>query len=267
MPILQRLISIFLFTAIIGTAQGQWGKFAGMGDASVMLHSFWSVYGNQAGLAQIENPTVGIGYFQQFLTWQTGTQTDAIVIPTNTGNFAFSFERYGYSLYSENNFGLAFARKLGEYFSASLQFDYFFYHQSEDYGNRGTFLFETGLIAAPTSKFYIGVHLYNPTRAKLANYQDERIPTRMRFGLGYRFNEFVLFTVETEKELEQKARFKSGIEYQAFDNLFLRTGLLTQPNQFSAGVGYQVKKLSTELAVITHETLPLSTQIAITYKF
>jgi hypothetical protein len=248
-------------------SKAQIGTYASMGDASVMLPDFWSVFGNQAGLAKIEEPTAGLAYYNQFLVWQTGTQTGAFVLPTQTGNFALSFKRYGYTLYSENNVGLAFARNLGEYISASVQFDYLFYHQSEDYGNRGAFLFETGLIATPTDNFYIGVHVYNPGRAKLADFEDERIATKMRFGLGYRFNEFVLFTAETEKELENKVRFKSGIEYQALARLYLRTGLMTQPSQFTAGLGYHINNFTTDIIFISHESLPVSSQIAITYKF
>lgn len=259
------ILGLCLFTTLLSNAQS--GSFAGMGNASVMLHDFWASFSNQAGLANVESPSIGLDYYNHFWLSETGTQRGAFVLPTRSGNFSLSYQRYGYALYSENNLGLAFARKLGELVSAAVQFDYLFYHQSEAYGNRGAFLIETGIIAQLTSEFSVGLHLYNPTRVKLADYQDERVPTLMRFGLAYYFSPWVLLSVETEKNLEQKARFKCGLQYEPVKSLFLRTGLMTQPNVFTAGLGYQIKNFTTDLAFISHETLPLSSQIALTYKF
>ncbi len=256
-----------LFLLLNLYTQAQSGSFAGMGNASVMLHDFWAAFSNQAGLTTIDKPTIGLDYYNHFLLSETGTQRGAFVLPTQSGNFSLSYQRYGYALYSENNLGLAYARKLGEIISASLQFDYLFYHQSEAYGNRGAFLFETGLIAQLTSEFSLGLHLYNPTRVKLADYQDERVPTLMRFGLAYYFSPWVLLSAETEKNIEHKARFKCGLQYEPVESLFLRTGLMTQPNAFTAGIGYRIKNFTTDLAFISHESLPLSSQIALTYKF
>jgi len=247
--------------------KAQNGRFTGMGDASVMLSDFWSAFGNQAGLASIIQPEAGISYYNQYMMWETGTQIGAFVLPTRSGNFAASFSHYGYSLYSENNLGLAYARNFGTIWSASLQFDYLFYNQSDDYGNQGAFLFELGIIAKPIEKLSIGAHLYNPARAKLSDYQNERVPTIMRFGLGYQFDEWVLVTLETEKDLEQNARVKCGLEYQPVTSLFLRAGLLTQPNQFSLGLGYKIQNFTTDISFITHESLPISTQLSFKYTF
>ncbi|PKP08945.1 MAG: hypothetical protein CVU09_13445 [Bacteroidetes bacterium HGW-Bacteroidetes-4] len=259
------VVGLFLLLSLYTRAQS--GSFAGMGNASVMLYDFWSVFSNQAGLANLENPTLGFDYSNHFWLSETGTHSGAFVLPTRSGNFSLAFKRYGYVLYSENNLGLAYARKLGEVISASLQFDYLFFHQSENYGNRGAFLFETGIIAQINPDFSVGLHLYNPTRVKLADYADERVPTVMRFGLAYSFSPWVLFSIETEKSVEQKARFKCGLQYEPIKFLYLRTGLMTQPNSFTAGMGYRIKNFTTDLAFVSHENLPLSSQIALTYKF
>ena len=260
-------ILLILSLALHQLVKAQNGRYSGMGDASVMLSDFWSAFGNQAGLASITVPEAGICYYNQYLMWETGTQTGAYVLPTQSGNFAASFSRYGYSLYSENNIGLAYARNFGSIWSASLQFDYLFYNQSDDYGNQGAFLFELGIITKPIENLSIGAHLYNPARAKLSNYQNERVPTVMRFGLGYQFDEWVLVTLETEKDLEQKARVKCGLEYQPVTSLFLRAGVLTQPNQFSLGMGYTIQNFTTDFSFVTHESLPISSQLSFKYTF
>ena len=68
---------------------------------------------------------------------------------------------------------------------------------------------------------YVGAHMYNPTRSKIADYDDERIPTIMRIGLGYNFADKVFLSVETEKDLVNKAIFKAGIEYDFLKHIYL----------------------------------------------
>ncbi len=257
---------IIAFT-IPNVIHAQSARFAGIGYSSVVLYDAWSVSNNQAGLANVNDATLAFGYENKFQLKETSTQTAALILPTKTGNFAVSYKRFGYELYAENKIGLAFARNLGKYFSAGLQFDYLYYQQTEDYGNRGAFLFEVGIIAKPIDKLFIGVHLYNPSKTKLADYDDERVSTIMRFGMGYYFTEQVVLTIETEKDIYQKARIKGGIEYEPLTHLFLRTGFGTEPNQFSCGLGYRFWNFTTDIAVSTHESLPLSTEISLKYSF
>jgi hypothetical protein len=248
-------------------AWGQDGSFAGMANTSVMQFGIWSVNNNQAGLALIETPEIGACYQNRFKLSETGSQLLAVAFPTRTGNFALSYNRFGYNLYSENNVGLAYARNLGKYLSAGLQFDYLYYHQTENYGNRGAFLFEVGLIAKPVENLYIGAHIYNPGKARLADYNDERVPTVFRFGAGYHFSQLVLLAIETEKSIDTKARFKCGLEYQIVKNLFARTGFASEPNEFSLGLGYAFKNLAADVAFSSHQYLPMSTQVALKYSF
>lgn len=255
-----------LILAITGfNISAQSGRIAGLCYTSSVLYDIWSVNGNQAGLANFTNPTFGIGYENKFSVSELSTQAAVIGVPTKTGNFALSYKRFGYSLYSENNIGLAYGRKLGEIISAGLQFNYLHYQQTEDYGNRSVFLLEVGIIAKPIDNFLIGAHVYNPWNAKLADYNDERIASTFLFGLGYYFSDKVLFAIETEKNIEQKAQFKASIEYEPLQQLYLRTGMGTQPNQFSFGIGYTLWNFTTDIAFVTHETLPVSTEISINY--
>ncbi len=264
---LKNIFWLILAILIPNILLAQSARFAGIGYSSVVLYDAWSAINNQAGLANLTAPTLAFGYENKFQIKETSTQVAAFVMPTKTGNFAVSYKRFGYELYAENSFGLAYARNLGKYISAAVQFDYLYYQQTENYGNRGAFLFEAGIIAKPIDKLFIGVHLFNPSKTKLADYDDERVPTVMRFGMGYYFTNQVVLTIETEKDIQQKARFKGGIEYEPVTHLFLRTGFGTEPNQFSFGLGYRFWNFTTDIAVSTHETLPLSTEISLKYSF
>ncbi len=246
-------------------AMAQDGDFAGMANASVMQYGLWSAFNNQAGLGDVGQVAGGIGYQNRFELSETSTKTAAVAVATPTGNFALSYKRFGYSLYSENNIGLAYARHLGPMISVGLQFDYLNINQSDIYGSDGVFLFEVGIIARPISKLQIGAHIYNPTRAKMAEYEDERVNTSFRFGLGYRFSQLALLSIEAEKTMQSDMRVKTGLEYQLINNLYLRAGFRTEPNEFCFGAGYTLRSFTFNVAFATHQYLPMSTQLSLSY--
>lgn len=262
---ISNLLFFSLFSIGIGHAQN--GGFTGMGNASVGLYDFWALYNNQAGLANINNIEVGVSYDHNYQIWQTGIAAAGFVLPTQSGNFALMTNRYGYSGYAEHNNALSYARNLGEKFSASLTFNYLVFSQAEAPQSKGAFFFQTGFISKPIDKLQIGLHLYNPSMATLEDYNNKKVPTIVRFGLAYFFTSEVLCSIETEKDIDQKIRFKSGIQYMAINNFYLRTGFLTNPNQFSLGIGYNLNRFVTDIAITTHEILPLSSQISFKYIF
>lgn len=264
---MKKILLIIAATLLLGNTHAQNGVFQGMANASVALYDFWGNHSNQAGLAKSENPQIGVCYNNGFLVNETGTQTLAVLYPTKTGNFNINYLRYGYSQYSENTAGLGYSRIINDFFSAAIQFDYFYLAQSEAYKNKSLFLFEVGFIAQPVDKLQIGVHAYNPLRAKISDYQNERVATIFRFGLAYHFSDAVLFSVETEKDLDKDIRIKSGLAYKMTEPLRIYAGIASGPNQFSIGLGYQLQSLHINIAFTTHPTLPISSQGAVSYEF
>ena len=260
-----RFIILAVLLAAAVTAGAQDGNFEAMANASVMQNGLWSVNNNQAGLADLQRFAVGINYQNRFQLAETSTKSVAAALHTSTGNFALSFNRFGYSQYSENSFGLAYARQFGERVSAGLQFDYLNINQPSAYGNNGVFLFEVGLQAKPIDNLQVGVHVFNPTKAKMAEYEDERVNTSFRFGASYFFSQIVQVAAEVEKTMQTDLRCKVGLEYQIINNLFLRTGFRSKPNEFCFGAGYTYKGLTFDFAFSTHQYLPMSTQVSLKY--
>ncbi|MBI5219973.1 MAG: hypothetical protein HY958_13685 [Bacteroidia bacterium] len=242
-------------------------RSAGMANASVMLSDIWSISHNQAGLASLKNMSVGFHYENRFLVNELSLKAGTFILPTKTGVFGLSISQFGYSKYNESKIGLAFAKSLGEVFSAGIQFDYINTYFSEYYGNKGTAVVEIGVRAVPKENFYIGAHIYNPTRSKIAAYHDERIPTIMRLGLGYNFSRKVLVTAETEKDIENDPVFKAGIEYNFMEHLFIRTGVASNPEKATFGIGYEIKGLKADLAFSTHPQLGLTPHFSLLWEF
>jgi len=236
-----------------------------MGGFTTTLTDVWSTNNNQAGLGFNRSISGGIYYESRFLLKETGYKAGAFVLPVKTGALGLSVTSFGYELYSRTNVGLSYGQRFGQKFSVGVQLNYFNTKLSENYGQKNAFTASLGLMAKLNKELTIGVHVYNPTRSKLAEYNNERIPTIMKLGLDYKFSEKVFVAVETEKDIEYDALIKAGIEYHIIDVLYLRGGVSSNPSLTSFGFGLLLKDFKLDIASSYHQTLGLTPSISIVY--
>lgn len=267
-----RITVVFLFfiswQSIIAGNEGYplGARQAGMGTSGVAFSDLWSVTHNQAGLALLTKPSFGLFYENKFALKELGLKAGAFAYPTSSGVFAIDLMQFGYSKYNESRVGLAFAKSLGKRFSIGVKFNYLNTFYAEEYGNKGTFIAELGLLAQPIKHLYIGGHIYNLSRSKIAAYNDERIPTTITFGIAYEFSEKVLCTVEAEKELQYNPIYKVGMEYRFLENLYIRAGVTSNPNQMSLGIGYVFKRIKADISFSSHQVLGISPHIGFSFE-
>lgn len=242
------------------------GRSAGMAHASVTLDDFWSIHHNQAGLSGIKNFSAGIYYENRFGLKNLGLKAGAVVLPIkDAGVIGLSIAQFGYSQYNESKIGLAYAKGFGEKFSVGVQLDYLSTHIAENYGNKSAIAGEIGLRFKINKNLCIAGHIFNLNRAKIADYNDERIPTIARLGLSYAFSDKVLVTAETEKDIQYNPVFKTGIEYKPAKMLYLRTGISTNPFMNAFGFGLEFKNFKLDFATSYHQTLGFSPQVSIIF--
>lgn len=264
------ILSVLLFQTLIAgdgnLANGS--RSSAVGGASSTYADLWSAYNNQAGLGRLKNITVGLTNEFRFLIPELSVRGLAFALPAkNLGVFAVSISYFGYSQYNEKKIGLAYARSFGDKISAGIQINYLSTHIGEGYGNRNTFTVEAGIQATLIKDLVIAAHVSNPTRAKLAEYEDERIPTTLKIGLGYTISEKVIISAESEKNLAEKNIIKAGVEYHIAKPLFLRTGISNNPGMFSFGFGLILDKLKIDVASTYHQVLGFSPQLSLSYHF
>jgi len=266
-----RLVSFFLLAWWHGHACAQGsagGRAAAMGGASVALHDLWSAFHNQAGLAWMEHTTAGIYNHTPFLLDELSTRGAAVAVVTKTGGvFAAGMHYFGYALYNERKAGLAYARKFGDKVSAGVQMDYLGTTISEGYGTGAAYTFELGLLAEVMPKVFLAAHAFNPIRAKRSALSDEKIPAILKAGLAYVPSDKVVLTVESEKDLDRRAVFKSGLEYHPVKALFLRTGISTNPVRTAFGAGLEIESFRLDVAAAWQDPLGYSHHVSLAYRF
>ena len=267
---------LLMVAALLVLSYGTWaandnypfgGRAAGMGNAAVTLYDFWAISHNQAGLARMQNMAAGVYFENRFLIQELSFGAGAFVYPTGSGVLGLNFTYFGFDLYNESKIGLAYAREFGERFSAGVQLNYHNTTIKEDYGNKGNLTFELGAIFHILPELSIGIHLFNPTRAKIADFADERIPTIFRTGISYEFSDRVIVVVETEKSVNLNPVFRTGIEYRISDPLYIRGGIGTNPTTNAFGFGLELGNLIIDVATSFHHILGYSPQLSFIYNF
>ncbi len=242
-------------------------RSSALSGASVAFSDLWSIHHNQAGLGFIRTMAAGTHYENRFLIKELSTKAAAFVLPVKGGTFGLYFTSFGYKLYSENKYCLSFGKSLGDKFSVGLAMDYLTTRIADGYGNKGIIAAELGFIARPLKDLSIGFHVFNPTRSKLVDYNDERLPTIIRLGGNYTFSDKVIVAIETQKSISQKAEFKAGIEYKAVKEFYLRAGISTNPTLSTFGMGLHLKNFKLDISGNYHQVLGLSSQISLSYTF
>ena len=239
-----------------------------LGNASVTLSDFWSCHNNQAGLAFYNQMAVGIYGENRFLIKELTQGAFGFVMPVKkAGVFAVNYNYYGFKLYNESKVGLAYAMMLGDRISAGVQLDYLRVAQAENYGNANIFTFEFGLRARIIKELVFGVHVYNPIHAKVSKYGTDRVPVILRAGLSYTFSDKAVVAIETEKDINQKAQFRAGVEYHLVKPVYIRLGLGTNPFNNSFGIGLEFGNFQADISASRHQILGFSPQISLMYSF
>jgi len=240
-------------------------RSAGMGHSSVGLSDVWSTHHNQAGLGWLESPVAGVFFQNKFLLKEMSYMGFAYAHPTKSGAFGVSFSNFGSSLYGESKFGIGYGMKFSEKITGGLQLNYHNTRLKNDYGKHSGVTAEFGIQANLNSKMMLSTHIFNPTRSKLNDYNDERIPTVLRIGINYKFSKQVLATVEAEKNLLNKPVFRAGLEYHTNDMIYLRAGIGTSPTLASFGVGIKKDAYQFDIAASYHQVLGFSPEISFQY--
>lgn len=244
-------------------------RSSALSDATVTVSDVFSTFSNQACLAELDKKEIGASVLNRFTVKELNTEALAFALPlkNNKGVFGLSLNNYGYNLFNRKKVGLAFSKKLSNVFSAGIQIDYLNTKIGDGYGSKSTFTIEGGVLARINDKLKAGVHIFNPIRAKLANYDDERIPVIMTAGLSYKLTEKVLAAAEVFKPIDDKAIYKFALEYNPVNILYVRGGVSSDPVQFTFGAGLKLNNLYIDISSGYYDPLGYSPSAGLRYAF
>ena len=260
---------------------GHGARAIALGNASTILaNEVWATTNNAAGLGTITKPTVGIYFENRYLIQSLNVAAVSIALPlgevepasaslparASRGVLGFEAQRFGGVLYNEIRVGAAYGYRLGvinvggrlDMLQVSLQ----------DLGSRRAATVSLGGQAdVLPQRLSFGMYLYNISQNKLADYQDERVPTVLRAGLAYHASKQVLLVAEAEKDVEHEAGLKAGLEYLPTPAVAIRLGYTSLSQQATGGVGMRAGNFQFDYAAGWHSALGLSQYFSVNWQW
>ena len=236
-----------------------------MANASVTFNDVWSHFNNPGAVGNAKELTVGISYENRFLLKELQSQSVAAVIPLKVGSISIGGQMFGYRDFRSYKGGVGYGMQLGEMFYAGAQLNYMGIQLNNAYGSRNGFGGDLGVLGKVTESWLIGFSVANLFRSKLAEFQDDRMTTLMRFGTSYKLSDKALITGEVEKDIDNPLRFKAGVEYKPQKQISLRGGVATAPVELSFGLGYLTKLISINVGSSYHQLLGWSPHFGLIY--
>lgn len=273
MKLLPALAGCIIFIFIIHFSEAQEvfspaSRAQALAGASATLKDSWSVFGNQAGLAGIKRPMIGGTFQNRFLVKELSTSAGLFILPVQSSIFALSLYQFGKTGYRQEKLGIAYARSLNPRLNVGMQFNYYRYFMAEENKTVGTYGMELGFQYRIIKKTILGFHVLNPYKTSIkAKSGEYNYPVRYALGSWVQLSNSFGFTAELEKQSSYPLVVKTGFEYNIMERLMLRTGFSTHPSQLTAGIGFEVKHLTIDLAVAYNQYLGNSPSASFQYQF
>lgn len=260
--------SVYSFLYARSNVYPSGSKPAGMGNAFVSQYDVFSVYHNQAGLANLERTSISFFYENQFLVSEMSSRAGMLTFHTGSGNFAVQYNSFGPPQWRESNTGISYARYLSKRLSAGLQLSHFGTRLPEVNRSISTLSFELGSIYQLTNNTFLGVHIANPYSPNITTTSySESIPWRITIGGHTEFTNEFTFAYQLKAVKSSIPTIQLGAEWEAAENIFLRGGVNTGPARIFAGFGYVSNFLTVDAAFSYHQFLGYTPSVSLIFSF
>lgn len=235
-----------------------------MGSFCLNRKSFWSGFNNQALLAFNKHYSFALGYENRYGISELGTLRTALTVPAGNTSLGLFFSHFGYSGFYRNTTGIACGMNLAGNLSAGIQVDCLSERTPGEYDNFQAVTFEAGLVLVPSDKIIAGFHIYNPVPNSLRKYF---LPSSITAGAGIDLSKELFAGAEVEMSTGNKPVLRTGFEYEAVKQLWIRGGFSTENMSFTVGTGYLFKDIKLDLGFASHEKLGITSSVSVIYSF
>lgn len=240
--------------------------FIGLSAYSTEQSDPLSFSGNQAALARLRSPGIGVFAEKRFMLSETSVYTLGASLSTPLGNIGILLNHTGFANFNENKIGLAYARKLGRFADVGVQFNYYGY-KIPAYVKAATINFEVGILLHLTNNFHAGIHVYNPAGAKIGKAKKEKLASVYKLGLGYDASDKFFIGSEIIKEEDKKINVTAGFQYRFAKQFFLKMGIISESTTGYAGAGIAWKSWRLDISAGYHQQLGFSPGLLLIMNF
>lgn len=233
-----------------------------LGNATVALaNSHFALFYNPANIQSISTFDIWTSY-RNFYGLPDIYQAD-IVLNTSIYNInsALGISKYGNQLYSEIQISAGGRYHIVEDLSVGISLQGYFL-SIKNYGDAQNWGLNLGLQYNYLDNLSVGAHISNINNPKFSTVSEE-IPKT--FSLGFKYgiiaNGTLLF--EFFRDVKHEQDYRGGFEYEPYNNIIIRFGIMDNTNAYSFGFGSRFKFLNFDYALINHTILGISHSITL----
>jgi len=236
-----------------------------LGQIRSIDHSNWAVLTNGANLAFQKKISAGISYQRKFELAALSSRIAAVNYPNKFGALNGLVIQSGLEKSSVSRYGLGYSRSFGQKVAAGVQFNYLV-HQIEGAELADAFYASAGVVIQPSPSIHLAAFVQNPEQGSIRHYEtDYYLPSLFCIGVQWSADPHVLILVELEKEQGYPPLYKSGIQFNFKDHVFVRTGISAKPVNFSFGGGFHYKLLVVDVGFVHHTILGLTSSFGLSF--
>lgn len=243
------------------------GVAATAGAQAGMNGSFWSLYGNPAGMVGINSTTFGTHVEQRFSLKELSAAQGGAVIPIGENQAVGArISWFGMGNFGEGRYAVSYSIAPLENVRIGSSINWYQTVIPGIGSGQGLFV-DFGIQVDPTERLTIGVFGINVNRATIRNLgEGSPLPTLLQAGLAFKASDQVLLLADVSQELDGPLSLRAGIQYQPAEIFYLRVGTQTGPSAVSAGFGLNFGQLQLDVASSYTPLLGFTPHIGLTYQ-
>lgn len=241
-------------------------RTAGMGGQGVTLSSLL----NPSLPAMMPKREVRTDYLNRYNIKELGTLSGGLCYPNTLLPFGAHVASFGYDEYRESMFRFSVARRLSRFWSLGVSLQYVLLQSELFERDVARIAVDVGAAFHPSDDWLIALSVMNFPSVSIGERETNgKNPTmrRVLLGMNYWVAEKVLFLVGMETCKEVPFSFSAGMEYEAFTDFRIRSGISTHPFLPSAGVSYTLVGLTADVAFWYHPVLGAGSGFGLSFSF
>ena len=241
-------------------------RTAGMGGQGVTLSSLL----NPSLPAMMPKREVRTDYLNRYNIKELGTLSGGLCYPNTLLPFGAHVASFGYDEYRESMFRFSVARRLSRFWSLGVSLQYVLLQSELFERDVARIAVDVGAAFHPSDDWLIALSVINFPSVSIGERETNgKNPTmrRVLLGMNYWVAEKVLFLVGMETCKEVPFSFSAGMEYEAFTDFRIRSGISTHPFLPSAGVSYTLVGLTADVAFWYHPALGAGSGFGLSFSF
>jgi hypothetical protein len=169
---------------------------------------------------------------------------------------AIAVSKYGNDLYAETEISAGGSYKIYDNLSLGISLQGYFL-SIKNYGESQSWGINLGIQYNYLESLSIGAFVSNINQPTIGSIKED-LPQTFALGFQYRLMEKGTLYLELFRDVKHEQDYRAGFEYQLFEQLFLRMGIMDNTNTYSFGLGSSFGFMHFDYALLNHSILGVS---------